>query len=133
MPGDKNNIVVEPVWDQYKQRFPQQWEQFTRGEQQQIVGTRLAAAPFLPPARIAELNYLKIFTIEQLANLADSSMHFMGAHELKDAAKRFLDKTGSNEALLERIRKLEAALADKPLTTADGPNEGPPLPKKNFR
>jgi hypothetical protein len=105
MPGDKNNIPVEPVWEQHKQRFPEHWQQFLRGEQQQIVGTRLTAAPFLSPGRVAELNYLKIFTIEQLANLNDASMHFMGAHELKAEAKRYLDKTGSNEALLERIKR----------------------------
>jgi len=132
IPGDKNNIVCEPVWDHHKQRFPQHWEQFMRGEQQQIVGTRLAAAPFLNPARIAELNYMKIFTIEQLANLVDSAMGFMGAHELKAAARRFLDTTSSNEALLERIQALEAQLAHSlPIvTTSEALPED--KPKKNF-
>jgi hypothetical protein len=114
MPGDKNNIVVEPVWDQHKQRFPTQWDQFKRGEEQQAVGTPLKVAPFLTPAHIAELSLMRIVTIEQLANLADNALNFMGAQEFKQAAKRYLDLTGSNAALLARIAALEAQVGKAP-------------------
>lgn len=110
MPGDKNNIVVEPVWEQHKQRFPTQWDQFKRGEEQQVRGTPLKVAPFLTPALVAELNLMKIVTIEQLADLGDNALNFMGAQEFKQAAKRYLALTGSNEALLDRIRALEAQI-----------------------
>jgi hypothetical protein len=111
MPGDKHNIVVEPVWDQHKQRFPAKWDAYIKGASQQIVGTPLKVAPFLTPSHVAELEYLKIFTIEQLADLSDSAMNFMGANEFKQAAKKFLERTSSNDALLERIKALEAQLA----------------------
>lgn len=114
MPGDKNNIVVEPVWDQHKQRFPRQWENFLKGVEQTVSGTPLKVAPFLTPSNIASLNLLNIMTLEQLANLPDSSMSFMGASEFKNAAKRYLELTSSNEALLERIRQLEAKVSEQP-------------------
>lgn len=111
IPGDKNNIVIEPVWDQHKQRFPMHWEQYLKGEQQQVIGTPLKSAPFLTPSHVAELNYMKIVTIEQLANLPDTALNFMGAQEFKQAARRYLDMTGGNEALIARIQALEAQLA----------------------
>jgi hypothetical protein len=117
IPGDKNNIVVEPVWDQHKQRFPTQWSMFQRGEAEQVVGTPLKVAPFLTPALVAQFNHIHIVTIEQLASLADSNMGFPGAQEFKRAAQLFLDRTKSNDALLTRIKdletKLEAQAAEK--------------------
>lgn len=110
MPGDKHNIVVEPVWDQHKTRFPAKWDAYIRGASQQIVGTPLKVAPFLTPSHVAELEYLKIFTVEQLADLSDSALNFMGANEFKQAAKKFLERTSSNDALLERIKALEAQI-----------------------
>ncbi len=128
MPGDKNNIVVEPVWDQHKQRFPQQWDQFKRGEEQQAVGTPLKVAPFLTPAHIAELNLMKIVTIEQLANLGDNALNFMGAQEFKQAAKRYLALTGSNEALLERIKQLEAVIGAQDVDRSREPDDIDEMP-----
>jgi hypothetical protein len=90
--------------------FPQQWDQFKRGEEQTVKGTPLRSALFLTPALVAELNYMKIMTIEQLADLNDTTMGFRGAQEYKQAAKRYLDVTGSNSVLLDRIKALEAQI-----------------------
>lgn len=111
MPGEKNNIVVEPVWERHVQRFPTHWAQFQAGVKDQMVGTPLKVAPFISEAVAEELAFFKIRTIEQLADLADSAMTFMGARELKAAAQRYLQKVSSNEVLLKRIEELEAKLA----------------------
>jgi hypothetical protein len=108
MPGEKNVIIREPVWDQHLKRFPQQWQQFLAGEKEQVVGTPLKVAPFLTESQVEELGFFKIRTIEQLADLSDTGMNFMGAQELKNAAKRFIEKTRGNDALLARIEALEA-------------------------
>jgi len=108
MPGEKNVIIREPVWDQHLKRFPAQWQQFLAGEKEQVVGTPLKVAPFLTESQVEELLHFKIRTIEQLADLADTGMNFMGAQELKQAAKRFIEKTKGNDALLARIEALEA-------------------------
>jgi hypothetical protein len=111
IPGDKNNIVVEPVWQQYKDRFPQKWAQYLAGEEQTASGTPLKVAPFLTPALVEDLKFLKIVTIEQLASLPDTAMNFMGAQEYKQAAIRYLNVTSSNESLLAQIQALQAQVA----------------------
>ena len=108
VPGDKNNISLEEVWDLHKRRFPRHWEQFQAGLKDQVVGTPLKVAPFLTDSHIEELAYFKIRTLEQLADLADQHMTFMGARELQQQAKKFLDRSKSAESLLERIERLEA-------------------------
>jgi hypothetical protein len=108
MPGEKNVIIREPVWDQHLKRFPAQWQQFLAGESEQVIGTPLKVAPFLTESQVEELAFFKIRTIEQLADLSDTGMNFMGANELKQAAKRFIEKTRGNDALLARIEALEA-------------------------
>ena len=117
MPGEKNNIVVEPVWERHVQRFPTHWAQFQAGVKDQMVGTPLKVAPFISEAVAEELAFFKIRTIEQLADLADSAMTFMGARELKAAAQRYLQKVSSNEVLLKRIEELEARLQSTAETT----------------
>jgi hypothetical protein len=125
IPGDKNNVVLAEVWEQHIRRFPRHWEQFQAGIKNQVIGTPLKSAPFLTESHIEELAYFKIVTIEQLANLADSNMTFMGAREMQQAAKRYLDKVSGNEALLARVEALEAenrrlaAEALDPLAAAD--------------
>jgi hypothetical protein len=111
IPGDKNNIVTAEVWEQHIRRFPIHWEQFQAGIKDQVVGTPLKVAPFLTEAHIEELAYFKIRTIEQLADLQDAHMTWMGAREMSQAAKKYLEKVNGNEALLERVKALEAQLA----------------------
>ena len=122
VPGDKNNIVLAEVWDQHLRRFPKHWAQFQAGLKDQVVGTPLKVAPFLTEAHVEELAYFKIRTVEQLANLSDTNMTFMGARELQQQAKKYLDKTGSNEELMKRIEALEAE--NKRLARAT-PDEAP--------
>lgn len=110
IPGDKNNIVTAEVWDLHRRRFPLHWEQFLAGVKDQVVGTPLKVAPFLTEAHIEELAYFKIRTIEQLADLSDANMTWMGAREMKEAARRYLLTVNGNEALLERIKALEQQL-----------------------
>jgi hypothetical protein len=115
IPGDKNNIVTAEVWEQHIQRFPIHWAQFQAGVKDQVVGTPLRAAPFLTESQVEELAFFKIRTIEQLADMSDGSMTFMGAREFKNAAKKYLDETTCAKALLARIAVLEAALAESAL------------------
>jgi hypothetical protein len=119
IPGDKNNIVTAEVWDLHIRRWPQHWAQFQAGVKDQVVGTPLKVAPFLTEAHIEELAYFKIRTIEQLANLSDTNMTFMGAREMSDAAKKYLLTVNGNEALLERIKALEAQLAQPHVAQGD--------------
>ena len=110
IPGDKNNIPLAEVWDQHIRRFPQHWAQFQAGLKEQVVGTPLKVAPFLTESHIEELHFFKIRTIEQLANLSDTNMTWNGAREMQQAAKKYLLKVNGNEALMERMKAMEAEL-----------------------
>lgn len=110
MPGDKNNIVQRPALSMRDDlRFPQHYEQFLKGQQDQMVGTPLKVLPFLSEAQVEELAYFKIRTVEQLADLSDT-VNFMGASELKQRAKKFLTAMTSGEQLAEQNRSLQSQL-----------------------
>jgi hypothetical protein len=111
IPGDKNNIVTAEVWEQHIKRFPEHWKQFQAGIKDQVIGTPLRAAPFLTEAQCEELAYFKIRTIEQLADLQDGNMGFMGARELQQAAKKYIEKTRGADALMTRLDAIEARAA----------------------
>ena len=113
IPGDKNNIVTAEVWEQHIRRFPTHWAQFQAGIKEQIVGTPLKVAPFLTESHIEELAYFKIRTIEQLANLSDTNMTWMGAREMSQAAKKYLLTINGNEALMKRIETLESTAGNR--------------------
>jgi hypothetical protein len=130
IPGDKNNIVLAQVWEQHIRRFPVHWEQFQAGVKDQVVGTPLKVAPFLTESHIEELAYFKVRTIEQLANLADSNMTWMGAREMQQAAKKYLDKVNGNESLMKRIEALEAQ--NKMLAAAAGV-QNKDQPREDFK
>lgn len=91
IPGDKNNVVVQPVDDLTKQRFPTQWEKFEKGLVQSPTGTPLEQWPQLTVSQVAEFKAVNVQTVEQLAELADAfAGRFMGGHDLKRKAAAFL-------------------------------------------
>jgi hypothetical protein len=110
MPGEKNNIIQRPALSMRDDlRFPKHYEQFTKGQQEQMVGTPLKVLPFLSEAQCEELAWFKIRTVEQLAELNDT-VNFMGAQEMKQKAKKFLTAMSSGEHLLEQNRNLQTQL-----------------------
>jgi len=123
VPGDKHNIIIRPVWDQDLQRWPQKWAQYKSGKEQIQTGTPLSRAPFMTEGAVEELAYLNIRTVEQLANLSDGNMPFMGAADYKRMAQDFLKKATSTDVLLERLAELEAKLAA--METKDNPAQDP--------
>jgi hypothetical protein len=110
MPGEKHNIVVRPAASMRDDlRFPKHYAQFKAGQADQVIGTPLKVLPFLSEARVAELAYFKIRTVEQLADLSDN-VQFMGSQELKQKAKKFLTAMTSGEQLAEQNRNLQTQL-----------------------
>jgi hypothetical protein len=107
IPGDKNNIPTSIVMDIHKKRFPEHWRQFLAGQAEQLVGTPLHVAPFMTETMVQELAYFKIRTVEQLAGMPDGNMTFMGAHQLKQQAIAYLEKSKGLDAMAEKIANME--------------------------
>lgn len=105
IPGDKHNIIQRPCWEQDLQRFPVHYEKYKKG-QAQVVGTPLAAVPFLTQAQVEEFAFFQVRTVEHLAGINDAVIgKFMGGHTLKAQAKAWLEKSTSGETLLAKINE----------------------------
>ena len=121
-PGDKTNILDQPLRDDHKERFPRQWlyyqMQQNEGAASQI-GTPLSqwnkdAPDEINRDQIAELNILKFVTVEQLALASDAQLQRvgMGGIGLRDRARLYLNRKNRNEtnAELEDTKKQLAEL-----------------------
>jgi hypothetical protein len=121
-PGDKTNIIDQPVRDDHKERFPRQWlyyqMQQNEGAAQQI-GTPLTQWHKDYPEeinrdQIAELNILKFVTVEQLALASDTQLQRvgMGGVGLREKARLYLNRKNraDSNAELEDTKKQLAAL-----------------------
>jgi hypothetical protein len=122
VPGDRNTVIQAKATAEYTQRFPKQWERFSASQTQEIQGSLLSEVPIVTRAQAEELEYFKVYTVEQLAEAPDS----LGAklptfHELKRKAAAYVanakDASAAmrlaeqNEAQANRISSLEAEIA----------------------
>lgn len=128
--GNGNNIVRRPARPQDKARFRQAYMQFREGDADQVVGTPLSEVPWISRSMMEELSYIKVKTLEQLAELSDQNCgRGAGLYELKRKAKAHIEKAAAavpfdalhkeNEELKERLAALEAKMSDKKVKKAE--------------
>lgn len=108
-PGDKTKIVDRPVKEEDKYRFSRQWEAFQKTGQNVTSGTPLKEWPILTRSQIQELSTFGIFTVEQLASTSDGNMNFLGARDLIEKAKLWLDKAKGGSQV-EKVAAENASL-----------------------
>ena len=115
VPGDKTNIVDQPVREDHKERFPRQWLYF---QMQQgdgpVIGTMLEQwnkddDEGFNAHQMAELQILKFQTVEQVATASDSQLQRigMGGAGLREKAKTYLTRKNqsANTSELEVTRR----------------------------
>lgn len=122
IPGDRRSAPVEPVNDDHRTRWPREYEAFKAGKEAPLEGTPLADWPQTSRARVEELAFFHIKTVEQLAAVNDSQLQQlgMGARELRERARLFLEVARNGTAPLSRIlARLESAEADVARLTQD--------------
>lgn len=107
-PGDRS--VYDGVAEEYhKRNYFRQYAAYRDGKNGPI-GTDLKDAEFVGSSELIELNYLGCYTIEQLADAADSLCDRLPrGYELRNAAKVFLEVTNRN-SLLGATKKLSGDL-----------------------
>jgi hypothetical protein len=113
-PGNETNIVNRPVMDLDRNRFPRHYEMFKRGIENPMIGTPLVEVPWIKRSMADELKYVKIITVEQLAEVTDDICgRIPGLYDLKAKAREYLAKASQPDvqSLLQRIADLEAKLA----------------------
>jgi len=117
--GDKDNIVMRPIRETDKQRFPRQWQAFQNKEEQTQEGTPLSEWAGISRAQIEELRHFNIRTVEALANAPDANLQkFMGINALKQKAKAYMEDAkllvpierlnNENAALRQQLDELKA-------------------------
>lgn len=113
-PGNETNIVNRPVMDLDRYRFPRHYEMFKRGVENPLIGTPLSEMTWVKRSQVDELKYLKIITVEQMAEVNDDICgRIPGLTDLKQKARQYLERASQPDttSLLARIAALEAQLA----------------------
>ena len=115
VPGDKTNIVDQPVREDHKERFPRQWLHFQmQSGDGPVIGTMLQQwheddGDEFSDHQMAELQILKFQTVEQIATASDSQLQRigMGGHGLRERAKTYLTRKNqsANSSELEVTRR----------------------------
>lgn len=123
VPGDKLTRYVGFVTDAERDRWPEIYAAFKRGEARAAMGTPLEHWPIVTTGRVAELKALNILSVEELANVPDSSLPRLGfnARELREQARTYIAtaKGGADQAkmaadnarLSDTVAKLQEQMA----------------------
>jgi len=122
VPGDRNTVIDTFATQTYQLRFPRQWAAFQAQESQEITGTLLSEVPIVTRSVAEELEYFKVYTVEQLAECSDAlAAKIPRFHELKRKAQTYVQqakdsalaqKLGEeNNALKNRVTGLESEIA----------------------
>ena len=107
IPGDRRSMAVEPVGEEHKARWGRQYEAFRAGREAPLEGTPLSEWPvsLMSPARVQELAYFNLRTVEQMAAVNDAQLQSlgMGARELRERARTWLEVAAKGAAPLEKL------------------------------
>lgn len=109
VPGDKTNVIDQPVREDHKARFPRQWLHFQmKSDTGLVIGTSLPDWNKDQPEeftdyQMAELQILKFQTVEQVATASDSQLQRvgMGGTGLRDRARAYLLNKNQTESFTE--------------------------------
>jgi hypothetical protein len=126
-PGDKTNVIDQPLRDDHKERFPRQYLYFQMQQNENSasqIGTPLSVWQREYPEdinrdQIAELTILKFMTVEQLALASDAQLQRvgMGGVGLREKARMFLnrknraDTNAELETTKQQLAELQAQMA----------------------
>ena len=118
IPGSRD-ITHRRANDDFRRRFPSQYESFKKSANNKIEGTPLTQFPFISASERKELEYFNIFTGEQLVNMPDGNIDKIGVNgrDLIQKVKAFIEvakdtayisrMTGENEHLKREMELLK--------------------------
>lgn len=105
VPGDNKLVIDRPLREVDKQEFAMEWTHWERTRENRMPGIPIEHWHSINDTQKAEFKALKIYTVEQFANLPDSAAEkIMGFYELRQKAKVFLE-AGKDAELIARIKK----------------------------
>lgn len=115
IPGAIATVLVKNVTDIERQRWPEHYAAFRAGRAAPVDGLPLEEWPVLNKSQVAELRYMKLRTVEDLARLPDVQLgNIMGGQMLRQRARAYLDDAlyeAQTTKLLARNEVLESEVA----------------------
>jgi len=123
IPGDRLATHVNYVLDEHRQRWPDHYAAFKRGEARAANGTPLEQWPLMTTGRVASLKASNILSVEELSKVPDNMLSSlgMGARELREQARAYLEAaaggaaaaraTAENAELREQMARMQAQMA----------------------
>jgi hypothetical protein len=122
IPGDRLTKPSFLVDNEHRQRWPEAYSAFKRGEERAATGTPVEHWPILTTGRVAELKAMNIFSVEEYAEVSDANLAGLGfnARAERDQAKAFLANAKSGAANAEmaaelsRLREMVERLQSNP-------------------
>lgn len=125
--GQRDALACRPATFDDKNRFERQYEAFKNRTEMPESGFPIREWAQITSGMAEHLEFINIKTVEQLANASDTNVSkVMNGLSLKEKAKAFLtSRSGEdalraeNEALNERLARLEALMADQGDDTID--------------
>lgn len=109
-PGERLSIIDRPVKDEDKMRFPVQWMQFTKRQEQIPEGTPIEQLYPEQPSIPMMLRAHNVFTIEQCAELSGNAIQNigMGAQSYVNSAQDYVQKSKAGVSITKHRQDLEA-------------------------
>jgi hypothetical protein len=112
VPGDNRLVIDRPMRDLDMEEFPVEWARWEQKKSNLVVGTPIEAWNILSDTQKAEFKALNIFTIDQFANLPDSTGdRIMGFNDLRAKARSFLN-AGNDSKLEEKLAAQDREMAE---------------------
>lgn len=109
--GNANNIIRRKATEEDKMRFARQLAIFNRDKAatgEQLTGTPLHEVPWLTKSQVAEMAYMHIHTLEQLAVVDDSTCsRFAGLYDMKRKAKAAIEAAEKSAPMTEMALQME--------------------------
>lgn len=102
-PGDKTKVVDRPVTDTDKQRFPNQYRAFEQQGVQVQTGTPITEWSILTRSQAMEMKAMGIHTVEQLSNVSDTNLNWLGARDYRDKAKAWISASSDTGATVSKL------------------------------
>lgn len=108
IPGNKNLVIHDIANEQHKFRFIREYEAFKNGQHIDIEGTPLKMWPQISTAQCQTLASINVYSVEQLAEVADSFISRLNLSSLKYKAKAWLDSQAGQASVMKHQSELEA-------------------------